>query len=346
MKKLVFRLSSLGDVILSQSVLSSFRNTDEIHWVVSSEFSGLLEGHPRIKKIWEFDRKKSNLSDWIKLCTLLHSLQFVEVIDLHKTWRTKFARILFWYLSSKNFKYTYEWKTIKKERIKRALYFTFKSITPKNLRPKHLSQLAFETLKYKNNHTYNIRLDWLTKKGETRKTEIYKYKTPISIMPASAWPGKQWPEVEFQRLCEYYIQKKQTVVILGTEKDISSRDLYKKLSEKYPEYVMNATLGYSLAETAYILSKSQFLVSNDTGIAHLAESVGCKVIGIYGPTKPDMGFGLRNNDSISINSSLWCSPCSKDGSWCFRKGESKYLCIKNVSADDVISKIRANGYAE
>ena len=81
-KRLIIRLSSLGDVILATSALSlpPASKSDETHWVVAREYSGLLKGHPRLTKVWEFDRSKGGgILAWLSLCEKLWNEGFTEV---------------------------------------------------------------------------------------------------------------------------------------------------------------------------------------------------------------------------------------------------------------------------
>src|SRR6185437_7569337 len=94
-KRLIIRLSSLGDVVLATSALVALAE-GENHWVVASEYAGLLNGHPRIARVWEFDRRKAgSLLDWLDFCALLWSQKFTEVLDLHCSWRSRVAKIYF-----------------------------------------------------------------------------------------------------------------------------------------------------------------------------------------------------------------------------------------------------------
>jgi len=98
-KVLIFRLSSLGDLVLSMAALSvprlsPGREGPLVDWVVSEEFVPLLEGHPGIRRIIPFNRK-GGLAAWLELCQRLFQEGYSEVIDLHSSLRTRLARFLF-----------------------------------------------------------------------------------------------------------------------------------------------------------------------------------------------------------------------------------------------------------
>jgi ADP-heptose:LPS heptosyltransferase len=98
--------------------------------------------------------------------------------------------------------------------------------------------------------------------------------------------------------------------------------------------------GADLSETAYLIHTSRLLLSNDTGLVHLAEAIGKPVVQIFGPTDPGMGFGVWRSESRVVASRLWCRPCSKDGSACFRWGSARFLCMQQLSGERVVQVVR------
>jgi heptosyltransferase-2 len=92
---------------------------------------------------------------------------------------------------------------------------------------------------------------------------------------------------------------------------------------------------FNLLESAVFASLCKTLVIGDTGLLHMTESLGKEVVGIFGPTP----FGLPFLEgSKVVESKLWCSPCSKDGSGpCIRFKYQK--CMKDVSPQRVFKEM-------
>ena len=125
-KVLVFRLSSLGDVILASTVLSALADPT-LDWVVAREFAPLLRGHPRIGRLWEFDRA-SGLAGWLELLRQLRKEGYDEVLDLHGSLRTRVARV---FLGNSP-----RWRRLSKERWRLYGLYVFKRYWPQSLRPR------------------------------------------------------------------------------------------------------------------------------------------------------------------------------------------------------------------
>ena len=66
----------------------------------------------------------------------------------------------------------------------------------------------------------------------------------------------------------------------------------------------------SIAEATDLMHVSEFCVSNDSGLMHLASATNTKSISIYGATSPKLTPALTNNKEIHYKG-MACSPCLK-----------------------------------
>jgi ADP-heptose:LPS heptosyltransferase len=86
----------------------------------------------------------------------------------------------------------------------------------------------------------------------------------------------------------------------------------------------------SIAEVAGILARCETLVGVDSGILHLCAAMGKPVVGLYGPTNPEV-TGPQGEGHIVITSPVECSPCKLD-----RCPEDR-MCMKNIDPNRVVS---------
>ena len=90
-------------------------------------------------------------------------------------------------------------------------------------------------------------------------------------------------------------------VVLVGDKDSFDRALGVQDNERR---VLNTVLreGYSfdLENLARLALKADAVVSPDTGILHLADAIGAKVIGLYGPTSPAK-YAPYNNQGYVVS---------------------------------------------
>ncbi|MGZ3699909.1 MAG: glycosyltransferase family 9 protein [Bdellovibrionota bacterium] len=341
-RRLIIRLSSLGDVILATAALAE--DATVVDWVVAKEFAPVLRGHPRINRIWEFDRR-GGLPAWVALCRELRAQKYDEILDLHRSVRSVLAQILFLCWSVASFDQSrVQWRAIQKSRWRLWGYFLLKKKHwPADLRPASWAN-RFSNLT-ENSRGVLHRPDMthlLGLPGEVERVlgEIgVKRGDYFCVMPDSNWSGKNWPIVRFvQALKELDVP----IVVLGTDKDQRSHDLLGAL-ELAGKNAISAVGRLDLQGVARLLSASRGLLSNDTGMVHLAEAVGVRAVVVYGPTTPDMGFGPWREQSRALEGNLWCRPCGKDGRFCFRTGEDRFRCLNTVDPREVSRALLESG---
>ena len=336
--RLIFRLSSLGDVILASSVLSAFPPAQPVDWVVAREFADVLRGHPGIRKLWEFDRK-TGLRGWLELCRVLQREGYSEVYDLHCTLRTRIARVVFRLSGGR----LLVWRKFSKERWKLYGLFIFKKLWPSGLRPelfvRRFTSFAGGTGQERPDLTHLLKPDAPSGAAPTPlPAPLNEPGFPITqtyycVMPGSKWKGKRWPAAKFLEAIE---RIHGTPVILGGPADEESLELVSLLkSAGHPSY--SGVGRWDLAQAARVLAGSLGYLGNDTGLAHLAEAVGCPALVIFGPTAPEMGFGPWRPESGAVGIDLFCRPCGKDGRRCYRPF-NKYLCMTGLDAKTVAGR--------
>jgi heptosyltransferase-2 len=99
-----------------------------------------------------------------------------------------------------------------------------------------------------------------------------------------------------------------------------------------------------LDQVAGIMSGCKLIVTNDSGLMHLAVSLSVPVVAIFGPTHPSLGFSpLGPNDRV-ICDDVPCSPCSLHGEKKCRM--PRKICFENITPRRVISEIEKVLYAE
>ena len=153
------------------------------------------------------------------------------------------------------------------------------------------------------------------------------YAGSIVYCPGAAYgPAKRWPH--FPELAG--LQKGYDIVVLGTAADgESARDVERTA----PGRVTDLTGRTSLAEAAAIMAGARAVVSNDSGLMHLAGYLGVPVIGIFGSTSPVWTRPLGKR-SVAMSSAEPCSPC-------FRRAcrYGHYRCLDGIAAIDVAKAV-------
>lgn len=138
-------------------------------------------------------------------------------------------------------------------------------------------------------------------------------------------PSKKWPVRKWVNLANI-LQSDYKVVFVGVDTSMRS-----SLDKMKSDNCINLIGRTSLDEVTLILSQSICVVSNDSGLMHVAAALNIPIVGIYGSSSPKYTPPLAESDKKAIiYQNLSCSPCFK------RKCPLGHLkCMEDISVDSV-----------
>ncbi len=299
MKILVIRFSSIGDIVLTFPVIRCLKQQlpeSEIHYLTKSSFSELITASSYIDKTF-FLEKSIN-----QLIPLLKQEKYDAIIDLHNNLRT---RIVSYKLGvSRVYRFP-------KLNVLKWLYVTLKI---NHLPSNHVVDRYFDAVKslgvindLKNN-TFH-----LSKEVDVEEAFRIKKGNFIAIAIGAQFKTKRIPT---EKLIEIISKVELPVVLLGGKMDEEEGN--KLLVAVKNKTITNACGKYSLMESASILSQSKVLLTNDTGLMHIATCFNIPIVAVWGNTTPSLGmyaYRPENNGRIVNHEvlNLKCRPCSKIG---------------------------------
>ena len=135
-------------------------------------------------------------------------------------------------------------------------------------------------------------------------------KPVVCMMPGAEYgPAKQWPIEYYAKLAKSLVDTGWQVWIIGSNKDKAAGD--KIVVDKHAE-VYNLCGKTQLVDTVDLLACAKTVVTNDSGLMHVAAAVGVELNVIYGSSTPDYTPPLISEEKKSIfYLGLDCSPCFK-----------------------------------
>jgi heptosyltransferase-2 len=152
----------------------------------------------------------------------------------------------------------------------------------------------------------------------------------VALCPGSTNSrAKRWPAEAFAALADMLAERAGAQVFLigaGEELDISEEVARRACTR--PQILTGRT---NLAQTAALLSAADLLVTNDTGPAHVAAAVGCPVVVIFGPTKPETTRPFSMLAEV-VRKPPECAPCM------LRDCPIDHRCMTAITAEDVFER--------
>lgn len=301
-KVLLIRFSSFGDVTqalsLPTKIKEQFKDC-EIHWVTREDYKSLLENHPNIDRIWLFNRKKG-LKELVSLAGELRSQSFTHVYDAHNNLR---SWIIYTFTTLLKFNQhirrpIYRWRRflLFKLRINRfQMPFSGQRDLIQPLKPWGISEDLPPTPQI-----------FITSSSESTALEkVRALKNPFfTLAPSAAYFLKRWPKDYWKELIK--LLPNYDFVLLGGPEDQFLQDI----AAIAPNRCLNLAGALDYKTNAAIIKNSKGLISNDTGLMHIAEQLGHPCLALLGPAP--FGFPSRLS-TLKLELPLSCRPCSKHG---------------------------------
>lgn len=120
-------------------------------------------------------------------------------------------------------------------------------------------------------------------------------------------PAKQWPTSHYAALGQQVSQQGWQVLIMGSKADLAvGEQIAAGIADK--KNVLNLCGKTQLGEAIDIIATADQVVSNDSGLMHIAAALDKPLVVIYGPTSPAFTPPLSEHAQI-IQIPVDCGPC-------------------------------------
>jgi ADP-heptose:LPS heptosyltransferase len=312
---LVIRFSSIGDIVLTTPVVRCLKQQlpgTEIHYLTKKQNFPLLSANPYIDRIWEYDNNFSELIPQLK------SQGFDFIADLHRNHRSRFVRSQLRIPSA----------TFPKLNLQKWLRVNLKI----NLLPDiHIVDRYFravEPLSVKND---GKGLDYFIPEGEEFDLSTLPGIFAGDFVAVAIGAKHNTKILPAEKVIEVIRLLDKPVILLGGKEDREHGDrIVKEVGEK-----ANNRCGItSLNQSASIIRRASSVLTNDTGMMHIAAAFDKKIVSVWGNTVPDFGMyplmrpGYEKKSFISEVKGLSCRPCSKLG---YKRCPKKHFRCMNLA---------------
>jgi ADP-heptose:LPS heptosyltransferase len=321
-KILLIRFSSIGDIVLTTPIIRTLKKQTgcELHVLTKKKYSQLFFGNPSVSHIYAFEKSPDEC-----MVALLKE-NFDVIIDLQKNFRAL--------------------------KVKRHLGVTSYSFPKLNMRKwllvntsinqmpdLHLVDRYFMAVKELGVTNDNLGLDFfIPEKEEVNPLEIASSLSNGYI--AMVIGGQHLTKIFLpEKAAELISRLALPVVLLGGPEDKQRGDEMIRLSQHAK--MLNTCGTLSLNQSASFVRQAKLVITNDTGLMHIAAAFSKPILSIWGNTVPEFGMypympGKEHMFEIAQVAGLSCRPCSKLG---FSKCPKKHFkCMRDQDIDRMVEQ--------
>lgn len=332
---LIIRLSSLGDVVLATPLARQLHRTFPdamIDVVVHDRFAEVWTHNPHIRRVWSVEPRDPDAeTDAVKL-SMVESVPdgaYDLIVDLQHNLRSRIIR-----------------KGLGGNVV---------------LAPKHrLEKLALVYLKRRPNvvtpivKRYRSTVEHLPLAFDVDGPEVWlpeerrdgAYRTPhtalrqrVAIAPGARHATKRWPAERVAELCTGLWRDRAIMpVLVGGSDETALCDAIAAMTDAPVERADGAS---TLEQTVRVLDGCDALVTNDSGVMHLASARRLPVVAVFGSTVPELGFAPYGVRHEIVQHDVACRPCSHIGRSACPKGH--FRCMLGIDVDSVMRGLERLG---
>ena len=329
---LVFRLSALGDVLLTTGVLEYLHS--EYNWrfhvLTKDSFAPVFANNPAVELVLQLQEKHLRISPMLALfMQLADTYAGWGLLDLHGTLRSRllgaiwrgpvarypkqgFARRIFLASGRRWCKKLLDHTTVAQ---RYAMAVTKDSIDAGRLVPRmYLTDDERRDARKRLEETF----------GDAALHAADGLPHPVALHPYATHPGKAWPAEHWHALVTDMDSAGIPWIALG-----QGDAMFPGRAEEYS----NTT---SVREAAALLAECRVLVTGDSGPMHISNAVGTPVVALFGPTTREWGFYPTGEKDRVLELPLDCRPCSLHGK---KDCPIHTKCLADISPETVLAHL-------
>ncbi|WP_386695228.1 lipopolysaccharide heptosyltransferase II [Lonepinella sp. MS14435] len=127
-----------------------------------------------------------------------------------------------------------------------------------------------------------------TKEIFTAQFALAENRPAIGFCPGAEFgPAKRWPHYHYAKLAERLIEQGYSIRLFGSNKDVEvGEQIRLSLPESLQRYCANLAGQTALNQAVDLIADCTAMVTNDSGLMHIAAAVGRPLVAVYGPTSP------------------------------------------------------------
>ena len=178
-----------------------------------------------------------------------------------------------------------------------------------------------------------LRIDPANLAAALKRLELSRSKPMVAFCPGAEYgPAKRWPARYFAELAKKLAAQGRAVWLFGS---VGDREIGEEIARLSGGAAINLCGRTDLSSAIDLLSLAEVVVSNDSGLMHVAAAVGRPVVALYGSSSPEHTPPLSRISRV-VRTGIDCSPC-----YARECPLGHFKCMNELAPGRVIDEITA-----
>ena len=308
-KYLIIGPSWVGDMVMAQSLFIDIKLREpraQIDVLAPAWTAALIDRMPQVTKLIEtnFNHGKLSLRERLPLGKRLRSENYTHSIILPNSLKSALVSFVAKIPNRVGFIGEQRWGLLNDARKlnKKKFPMTVQRFIALGLErgavARPVASIPSPLLKVMKEHVGRV----------VKKNQLDLASEVLILCPGAEFgASKKWPSRHYADVALEYLSKGWQVWLMGSDNDVLACDEINNLIGGKSIVLAGKT---SLPEAIDLISCASLVVSNDSGLMHIAAALQKPLIAIYGSTDPGHTPPLSDNHRVA-RLNLPCSPCFK-----------------------------------
>jgi len=330
-KILVVGPSWVGDMVMAQSLFKVLRQREPeclIDVLAPAWSRPILERMPEVRRAVDMplDHGEFALGRRKRLGHLLRGMNYAQAILLPNSWKSALSP--WWagipvrtgWLGEMRYGLLNDWRKLDKHRLPMTVQRFTSLAYPKDHHG--MPETPAPKLEVK---VVNIQAALTSLGLEKGRQRV------LALCPGAEYgPAKRWPTECYGELARRYLESQWNVWLFGSGKD---RQVCSQVNAAAEGRCHDLSGRTNLAQAVDLMALADAVVSNDSGLMHMAAALDRKLVAVYGSSDPGFTPPLSEKAKV-VSLGVACSPCFS------RECPKGHLdCLRQLTVDQVIQSL-------
>ncbi len=338
-KILIIRFSSIGDIVLASPLLRTIRSrfpTAQIDFVTKAEYAELVRSNHSLNYTYAYD-SRTGFDGLRDLKRRITAEGYDLIVDIHNSLRSRFLRSV---------RGVGDIVVVDKRVVERTALVKFKknwyrdvvSVADRYIEPVAPWGVSNDDKGLELHVTDEVLFGV---NARMAKLKLHRFEAVFGLCPGARHLTKRWPADRYAEAGIRLATGSDAAILLfgGPEDKETTAEIASTIGAAAgSDRVFDLAGALTIMETAAALEYVDVVVTNDSGLMHVAAARRRPLVAVFGSTVREFGFfPVHSEATVFEVSGLPCRPCSSIGRSTCPEGHLR--CLVDTSVEAVVAAV-------